>query len=106
MLRAAAWLLLVAVTVNAQLPVGVKHDPCDSHEPTASNQLGCVWGPVGDKLELPQCNYDGEHGLAKRLVEGVEGITAAQKTIQVRPASRCSSSLTHGKGGSWVVLSE
>jgi hypothetical protein len=77
----AAWAL---VMVHAQLPVGVTDDPCDSHAPTPAVPLGCVWGPVGDALEVPQCKQDGRHGLAKRLVEGIEGIDAAHKAIQVR----------------------
>jgi hypothetical protein len=77
----AAWAL---VAVHAQLPVGVTDDPCKSHAPTPDVSLGCIWGPLGDALEVPKCTQDGKHGLAKRLVEGVESIDAAHKAIHVR----------------------
>jgi len=82
-----AWVLLAAcavATVQAQLPRGVTQDPCKSHAPTRENSLGCVFGPVGQALEVPHCKYDITNDLSTRLAEGVTSVNAAQKAIQVR----------------------
>jgi hypothetical protein len=73
------------VAVQAQLPRGLHHDPCKSHSPTRENSLGCIFGPIGDALEAPHCEYAKHHSLSERLTEGVTSITAAQKAIQVAP---------------------